>query len=343
MTAPAIQLANLSKTYPALGGQPPRTALDNLSLSIAHGERVALLGPNGSGKSTLLKLLSLSHAPTSGQLSALGTPLAPAPPESARRAYLAALGVVFQAPGLDALLTIRENLATQAALVGLSRAPAAARIAELGRALAIDDRLDQRVGTLSGGLARRADLARALLHHPRLLLLDEATTGLDPAARAAFMDVLAALPPTTTILYTTHLIDEAERASRVIMMAEGRIVADGPPLALRSALGGHLIRIAHSPDNQPAFAAASLALHNAGFVSALNDAHTFRPHATTPDALEHAAALLARSGLAFEIGPPNLADAYLAATGATLTTPAPHSPPVAPHRAKRGKASHAQR
>jgi ABC-2 type transport system ATP-binding protein len=153
------------------------------------------------------------------------------------------LGVVFQEPALDENLTVRENLRVQGALYGLHGADLQARTEELLERLDVIDRADDSVADLSGGLRRRADLARGLLHRPKLLLLDEPTTGLDPAARRAFWTAIDRLRTAegTTLLLATHLMDEAERCDRVGILSEGALVADDAPATLKSELGSETL------------------------------------------------------------------------------------------------------
>lgn len=192
---------------------------------------VALLGPNGSGKSTLMGVISQSIQPESGQLIEPST--------------RHGLSVVFQTPALDSLLTVRENLQVAGALHGLSRIETQQRTETVSRDLEIHDRLDDQVRRLSGGLARRADLARALVPSPSVLLLDEPTTGLDIDARRSFWDAMTRVRAQLrmTVLLATHLIDEAERADKVLMMREGQRICYDTPQVLRASLGARLLRI----------------------------------------------------------------------------------------------------
>ena len=209
-------------------------ALDSVTFEIAPGTRLALLGENGSGKTTLLRAVSTLLRPDHGRIYVHGVD-ALAGAASARRR----LGVVFQSPALDPALTVRESLRLQAALVGLDRATEAERIDEALADLGIADRADDRVGTLSGGLARRADLGRGLLHRPPLVLLDEPTTGLDPVARAALWDDLDRRRDRdgSAQVVATHLMDEAERADLVAILHRGRLVRLGAPAALKAEVG----------------------------------------------------------------------------------------------------------
>lgn len=306
---PAVACNSLTRVYPSTRREPARTALDAVSLTVQRGEWLALLGPNGSGKSTLLRLIATMDRPDSGGLSVLNAD--PAGPRAALRELRARLGVVFQRPGLDALLTIRENLLLQAALLGIVRSEVENRVRNVAGALGIIDRLGSRVSTLSGGLARRADLARALLCEPELLLLDEPTAGLDLDARAALPDLLdqrrrSALKP-FTIIMTTHLMDEAERATRVALMHEGRLVAEGRPAELRRALGGNVV-VTRSD--------SASVLESSGLT--LTRSTPEAVGAGSPEAVEKAAVALARASVPFTVGPPTLADVYFAHTGARL-------------------------
>jgi ABC-2 type transport system ATP-binding protein len=211
-----------------------RVALDAVSMHIPAGQFVGLLGPNGSGKSTLFRILATLLVPTGGKAQVAGYD-----PVRQPQAVRQHLGVVFQQPALDGLLTVYENLHVHAALYGLARLGRTDRIRRLLEAFGLADRGKDRVQTLSGGLQRRVDLARALLHHPAVLLLDEPTTGLDPVARRQFYAALRHLQQQegTTVLMATHLLDEAEACEGVGLLDQGRLVAQGTPHALCAAMG----------------------------------------------------------------------------------------------------------
>lgn len=226
---PAIQLEHIGVVYHnrKTGN---RTALNDFSLT-ADNEMLALLGPNGSGKSTLLNVISQSLIPAAGKV------LAPTSRKS--------LSIVFQTPALDQLLTVQENLIVAGALHNLSKTETQSRITSIATDLEIQDRLNDQVRHLSGGLARRADLARALITHPTVLLLDEPTTGLDIDARRIFWETLdrTRKQHAMTVLLATHITEEAEHADRVIMMREGQIAHQGSPTTLKESLGNRIVRI----------------------------------------------------------------------------------------------------
>jgi ABC-2 type transport system ATP-binding protein len=215
-----------------------RPALDGVTLDVRAGELFGLLGPNGGGKTTLLRVVTGLLAPEGGTARVFGHDTVREP-----AAVRGRLGVVFQQVALDAELTVRENLRFHGALVGLRGAALEARVGEVLAAFELADRAGDRVKTLSGGLARRADLARGLLHRPPLLLLDEPTTGLDPTARRDLWDALARLrrEEGTTMVVATHLMEEAERCDRVGILSAGRLVALGAPADLRADLGGEAL------------------------------------------------------------------------------------------------------
>jgi len=209
-------------------------ALRDVTLEVTPGALYGLLGPNGSGKTTLFRILSTLMPPSEGGAHVFGLDTGTSPEAVRRR-----LGVVFQEEALDDALTVRENLRFQGALYGLHGAERRDRIDELLRRLDVAARIDDTVADLSGGLRRRVDLARGLLHRPDLLLLDEPTTGLDPGARRAFWAAVERLREEegTTLLLATHLMDEAERCDRVGILSDGSLVADGAPSALKAELG----------------------------------------------------------------------------------------------------------
>ena len=235
-----IEVENLSHAY------QQRQALDKVSFRVSCGEIFGLLGPNGSGKTTLFRILSTLMPVTSGTVRILGHDLA-----TEVKAIRNLLGVVFQHPGLDAKLTIVENLRHHGHLYGLAGKSLRSRISELLECFGISDRRTERVEVLSGGLQRRVEIAKALLHSPRVLLLDEPTSGLDVSARWQLNDYLAMLAQTENILVllTTHLLDDAEVCSRVGILNQGRLVALGTPDELKTKVGGDVILI-ESVDNE---------------------------------------------------------------------------------------------
>ncbi|HSV07929.1 MAG TPA: ABC transporter ATP-binding protein [Candidatus Binatus sp.] len=234
MSVPAVELRDLRQRY------GDRVALDGVSLTVAPGEIVALLGPNGSGKSTLFKILATLLEPTEGSARIFG--------HDVRRdadAVRRQMGVVFQQPSIDKLLSVEENLLHHGALYGLARATLRTRVAAMLERFGLTERRGERVGRLSGGLARRVELAKALVVGAEVLLLDEPSTGLDPLARREFLAHLGELRDRDgiTVLLTTHHLDEAERADRVAILDRGRVVTLGAPEELKAALGGEVLVI----------------------------------------------------------------------------------------------------
>jgi ABC-2 type transport system ATP-binding protein len=217
-----------------------RVALDHVSLEVAPGAFVALLGPNGGGKSTLFRICATLLRPTSGTAAVFGADVMREAGAARRK-----LGVVFQSPALDVRLTVRENLLHHGRLYGLGGPALRAGIDDaLGR-VGLTDRASDYVLSLSGGLRRRAEIAKVLLTRPALLLLDEPTTGLDPGARRDLWRDLSAIRANSgaTIVLTTHLLDEAAASDRVVILDRGRIVVDGAPEALTRSVGGDVIRL----------------------------------------------------------------------------------------------------
>jgi ABC-2 type transport system ATP-binding protein len=215
-----------------------RTALNGVSFDVRPAELFGLLGPNGSGKTTLFRILSTLMIPTAGRALVMGWDAAE-DPASVRRQ----IGVVFQAPSVDAKLTAYENLWHQGHLYGLRGATLKKRVAEILTRVGLADRAKERVETFSGGMQRRIELGKGLLHHPGVLLLDEPTTGLDPGARRDLWQYLQMLRDEehVSVLVTTHLMEEAERCDRLAILNEGNLVALGTPTELKSEIGGDVI------------------------------------------------------------------------------------------------------
>ncbi len=228
-----------------------RVALADLDLTIGRGEVFAVLGPNGGGKTTLFRLLSTLMPVQQGRAEVAGCDLARQPAEVRKR-----IGVVFQSPSLDRKLTVAENIDLQGVLYGLSGRPLIDRRDELLAQFGLADRSRELTEKLSGGLRRRVELAKGLIHQPELLLLDEPSTGLDPAARSDLWQYLKSLRDGrgTTVVLTTHYLDEADGADRIAILSAGRLVALGRPDDLRAQVGGDTIAI-ESPMPAPLAAA----------------------------------------------------------------------------------------
>jgi len=312
---PAVELAGLRRAYPQRKA-PPIVALDGVSITIEAGQTLALLGPNGAGKSTLMRIAATLDRPGAGSVRIGG--LDPSLGADALRQIRAGIGVVFQRHGLDPLLTVGENLVNQAALFGMTGDAAKDRARRAAIDLGIADRLASRVGELSGGLARRVDLARALLHQPSLLLLDEPTTGLDHAARAAFLSALEQRRAISnlTIIMSTHLMDEAQRMQRVALIDRGRIIAEGTPDELCRGVGGLCLRTDAALAGELEAAGLTVTTTAGEAIGAgdadlvLEEAHRLSRRAATGDGVSHV-----------HVGPPTLGDAYLALTGNALDDP----------------------
>ncbi len=212
----------------------PRKALDGVSLAVQPGEFVALLGPNGAGKSTLFQLLSGLFSADAGEIAVAGHDMSRSPIPA-----LSQLGVVFQQATLDLDLTVRANLRFHARLHGMASSTSGARIDEELQRLGLAERAADGCRTLSGGNRRKVELARALLHSPRVLLMDEATVGLDPESRHSLLAYVRELcrKRDMGVLWATHLVDEAADADRVCVLHQGHLLAAGTPESIKRQQG----------------------------------------------------------------------------------------------------------
>jgi ABC-2 type transport system ATP-binding protein len=215
-----------------------RIALAAVSFQVQEGEIFGLLGPNGGGKSTLFRILSTLMAPTSGTATLCGHDVGRDPAAVRRR-----IGVVFQSQSLDKKLTVEENLRGQGHLHGMSGAALRERIEKVLGRLGLSDRRGDLVEILSGGLKRRVEIAKGLLHRPQVILMDEASTGLDPGARRELWQYILELREQegVTVLLTSHILDEADKCDRLVLLHEGRVVSEGSPAQLKAKIGGDVV------------------------------------------------------------------------------------------------------
>jgi len=236
---PAIVVRGLRKSF----GE--HTVLDGLDLEVAHGEIFALLGPNGAGKTTTISILTTLVRPDSGTAAIAGHDVITAADEVRRR-----IALTGQSTAVDSVLTGRENLVMLGRLSGLNTQDARARAEELLARFALTDAASRRVGTYSGGMRRRLDLALSFVVTPQVLFLDEPTTGLDTRSRLELWDVIRTLADTgTTVFLTTQYLEEADRlADRVAVLHDGRIVADDSPAVLKARIGGDVVELRDDED-----------------------------------------------------------------------------------------------
>lgn len=230
----AIDVKNLKKGYGSF------EAVRDLSFEVPTGSLFAFLGANGAGKSTTIGCVTTILRPTSGTICVHGRDVIDDP-----NGVREVIGAVFQQSLLDPLLTVRENLTTRAGFYGMRRREAAERIGDLSELIGLGDFLDRRYGVLSGGQKRRADIARAIIHRPSVVFLDEPTAGLDPQSREQIWSAIGQLRETraTTVFLTTHYMEETERADQVCIIARGEIVAEGTPARLRSSFSRSVLTV----------------------------------------------------------------------------------------------------
>ena len=235
-----IEISNLNKTFGDV------KAVQDLTFHVKEGELFAFLGVNGAGKSTTINIICGQLEKDSGSVVIDGCDL-----DKNAAAIKSKLGVVFQASVLDKALTVKDNLESRAALYGITGGAFNDRLSELAKLLDFEDLLKRTVGKLSGGQRRRIDIARALLHDPKILILDEPTTGLDPQTRKLLWNVITNLRKTKnmTVFLTTHYMEEAADADYVVILDSGKLIAEGTPLELKNTYTGDFITIYGSDEN----------------------------------------------------------------------------------------------
>jgi ABC-2 type transport system ATP-binding protein len=300
----AVQVDRLSHAYE--GG---RTALHELSLSVRAGEIVALLGPNGSGKTTLFRVLSTLVPPQSGSARIFDIDLATHRDEARKL-----LGVVFQNASLDKQLTAKENLRYHGHLFRLRGGELEARIEDLLRRVDLLDRSGEYVSGFSGGMRRRVEIAKGLINKPRLLLLDEPSTGLDPVARADVWRYLDEVRKRdgVTVLMTTHLMDEADRCDRVCVMDAGKLVAEGSPAALKERVGGDVITLSsREPETVKKVLREKLSIEPDTIDGPVVRFERARGHELVPAVIEALPGLVD----SVSVGKPTLEDVFIRVTG----------------------------
>jgi ABC-2 type transport system ATP-binding protein len=301
MPQPIVDVRHLTHSY------GPRVAVNDLSLQIQPGEIFGFLGPNGSGKTTLFRILSTLIPAPRGTVQMFGLDAADNMQEIRQR-----IGVVFQSPSLDKQLSAAENLRHHGHLYGIYGTELSERSENALSRLGLLDRADDRVSKFSGGMQRRVEIAKGLLNRPQLLLLDEPSTGLDPGARIDLWKTLGDIQATgVTILLTTHLMDEADRCSRLAIMASGKLMACDTPAAMKQNIGGDIITLT-SPD--PAALSKTLRERLGVEMTCVDSTLRLeRPegHKFVPQLIEAAAGLVD----SVSVGKPTLEDVFIRVTG----------------------------
>ena len=230
----AIEVRDLVKSFGDF------TAVDHLNFSVPHGEIFGFLGPNGAGKSTTIKMLCTLLRPTSGTATVNGFDVARQPNE-----VRASIGIIFQDFSLDERITAEENLRFHCMIYHVPRAERQQRIAQVLEMVDLSDRANDKVGTFSGGMKRRLEIARGLLHHPAVLFLDEPTVGLDPQTRERLWEQIHVLrkQQAMTVFMTTHYMDEAEHCDRIGIIDHAKMIALDTPQELKAMIGGDVVRL----------------------------------------------------------------------------------------------------
>lgn len=293
-----IEINGLYKSFGAV------RAVDGLSFRVKRGELFAFLGVNGAGKSTTISILSGQLTRDAGEVRVLGCD-----PDRDKAAIARRIGVVFQSSALDQMLTVRDNLRSRAALYGIFGAEFEKRLADLSALLSFTDLLDRTVGKLSGGQRRRIDVARALLHSPEVLILDEPTTGLDPQTRKQLWNVVNDLRKKTgmTVFLTTHYMEEAADADYVVILDAGKIAAEGTPLELKNRYAGDYLTV-YGVDDLPGVDYPTERIRDAIRVTLPNTGAATELILSHPDLFKD-----------YEVTKGKMDDVFLAVTGKDLT------------------------
>ena len=323
---PAIQTVGLTKSYQR--GDALVEAVKGIDLRVAAGQTYGFLGPNGAGKSTTIEMLCTIRNPTSGTARVAGFDVVRERDQVRRR-----IGLVFQQQTLDQQLTAEQNLRFHADLYGLPRAEAARRIDEVLEMVALADRRKDVVLKFSGGMKRRLEIARGLVHAPQVLFLDEPTIGLDPQTRAAIWDYLHDLRRRTeiTVFVTTHYMDEAEHCDRIAIMDHGEIAVEDTPEALKSSVGTDRIAL-RTDDDELAIARVRQHL---GVEAAMREGQVTL---AVPDGASVVPRLFTELGVGIRsvtVTRPSLDDVFLTYTGRTIRDsegPQTRVPPFAGRR-----------
>ncbi|MCX8200200.1 MAG: ABC transporter ATP-binding protein [Candidatus Micrarchaeota archaeon] len=304
-----IRAMGLTKRYPG------KTALDNFSIEVEEGEMLGLLGPNGAGKSTFISIIAGVESPTAGELSLFGAPAS----KAARRM----IGVAPQENAVYPLLTCTENLLYFGSLYGIAGREARARADELLQQLGLADKKDVPAAYLSGGMRRRLNLACALMHRPKVIILDEPTTGLDPAVRNNMWKTVqnVAKDSGATVLLTTHYMEEAEAlCSRIILMNSGKVVADGTPAALKKIAGREIAKIKSIPGKYPLVVEKLQKVRGIGSITPTEHGIIIESDDISP-LIQDITRVLEKHGekiVEFSVSRPSLEDVFLKLTGAKL-------------------------
>ena len=294
-----IEIDHLNKSFGDI------KAVNDLSLKVREGELFAFLGVNGAGKSTTISVLSGQMPKDSGSVTVCGKNI-----DDDMRKISHALGVVFQSSVLDKSLSVKDNLKSRAALYGITGSTFKERLKELSALLDFGDLLNRTVGKLSGGQRRRIDIARALIHKPKILILDEPTTGLDPQTRVLLWNVVQKLrEENMTVFLTTHYMEEAADADYVTIIDSGKIAAEGTPLELKNKYTGDFVTLYGADENKiSALSVPYEKAHGAIKLSVPNTSEATKLIISHPELFSD-----------YEITKGKMDDVFLAVTGKKLT------------------------